>query len=56
MVYQKDYHRPQKYKIRHKKISIRSCEPHGYWKVFGDASETRTRDTLIKSQVLYQLS
>ena len=56
MVYQKDYQRPQKYKMRHKKISVRSCEPHEYWKVFGDASETRTRDTLIKSQVLYQLS
>ena len=30
--------------------------PLGYVAVLGDPSATRTRDTLIKSQVLYRLS
>ena len=30
--------------------------PLGYAALFGDPSATRTRDTLIKSQVLYRLS
>ena len=30
--------------------------PLGYVAILGDPSATRTRDTLIKSQVLYRLS
>ena len=31
-------------------------KPLGHPSIFGDPSATRTRDTLIKSQVLYRLS